>query len=113
MKVELICTVCPIGCHLSYEDGLLTGNNCERGHAFMMDEIVAPKRSVSSTVKVTGNIHKRLPVKTSMPISKDLVVESVKLLDTLELSAPIYIGDIVFKDILGTGVDFIATRTIL
>ncbi|MCL1830499.1 MAG: DUF1667 domain-containing protein [Oscillospiraceae bacterium] len=112
MKKELVCTVCPLGCHLVWEDGILSGNNCARGYTFMIDELESPKRNISSTVKIISNNHRLLPVKTSAPIAKELVKKAVRLLMDVELSAPIRLGDVVVSDIFGTGVDFIATRTI-
>jgi len=112
MRIEHICTVCPIGCHLVYEDNEVSGNQCIRGYNYMMDEIVSPKRNISSTVKIINSDHKRLPVKTDKPISKDLLIKAVSILYNIEVKAPITIGDIVALDVLGTGVNFIATRSI-
>lgn len=112
MRIEHICSVCPLGCHLVYEDGVVTGNTCDRGYKFMMDEIVLPKRNISSTVKITGSRHKRLPVKTNKPIPREKLVVAVEQLNDIEVTAPISLGDIILENILDTGSDFVATRTV-
>jgi CxxC motif-containing protein len=37
--------------------------------------------------------------------------EAVKALSDVTLTAPVETGDVVIADVLGTGVDFIATKT--
>ena len=112
MRKEHICTICPIGCRLAWEDGEVSGNKCDRGYTFMMDEVTAPKRSISSTVAVRKSTYRRLPVKTSKPIPKELTVEAVKQLMDVAVTPPVIIGDVILANVLETGVDFIATRSI-
>ena len=110
---ELICIVCPRGCHLKVDEEngyAVTGNTCKRGEEYGKKELTNPTRVVPSTVKIKGGIHRRLPVKTSKPIPKNLIFKAMKLLDTVEVTSPVKRGDVVYKDILGTGIDFIATR---
>ena len=38
------------------------------------------------------------------------VREAMKLLDAVELTAPVKVGDVVIENVLGTGANFIATR---
>ena len=49
---DLICIVCPKGCHLKVdeENGYkVTGNGCPRGAAYGEKELVNPTRAVSYT----------------------------------------------------------------
>lgn len=110
---DLICIVCPKGCHLHIDendDYKVTGNGCLRGEEYGKKELTSPTRVIPSTVKIKGGIHKRLPVKTDKPISKSLIFEAVKLLNDIEIISPIKTGDIVLSNILGTDVNFVATR---
>lgn len=110
---EMICIVCPKGCHLHVDENnqyAVTGNRCPRGVAYGQTELTNPTRVIPSTVKIKGAIHNRLPVKTDRPISKQLIAEAVQLLNDVEVTSPISCGDIILPDILGTGVNFIATR---
>ena len=110
---KLICIVCPKGCHLSVDeenDFQVTGNACKRGEAYAISELTNPTRVLTSTVKISGGIHRRLPVKTDKPIKKSLIFKAMRLLDNVELTSPVRRGDVVIKDILGTGASFVATR---
>lgn len=112
---ELICIVCPKGCHLKVDEEnnyAVTGQGCERGEAYGKKELTAPTRVITSTVKVSGALYARCPVKTAAPIPKGLIFEAMKLLDSVELKAPVRVGDIVVPDICGTGIPFIAARNL-
>ena len=112
---ELICIVCPKGCHLKVDENdnySVTGNDCERGAEYGKKELTAPTRVITSTVKVRGGLYSRCPVKTASPIPKGLIAEAMKLLNNVELQAPVRVGDIVIADICGTGLPFIAARNL-
>ena len=110
---ELICITCPRGCHLSVDDNLnVTGNFCPRGVAYAKAELTHPVRMVTSTVEVVSSSEARLPVKTKDPIPKELIFKVMEEINKVSVKAPIKIGDVIIKDILGTGVDIIATKNI-
>jgi len=112
MRKEFICVVCPAGCHLVWDEGVVSGNSCERGHAYAVNEMTAPKRNVSSTVILKGHhVHSRLPVRTSEPIDKALAVDAVRELDGLVVEVPVKVGETILGNALGTGVNFIASRS--
>lgn len=113
---ELICIVCPKGCHLKVDEEngyAVTGNSCEKGAAYGKKELTNPTRVVTSTVRVEDGEKRRVSVKTNRDIPKGKILEAVALLDTVCLTAPVHIGDVVLEDILGTGADFVATGTVL
>ena len=109
---ELIYIVCPRGCRLNVDEKALkvTGNFCNRGAIYGINEITNPVRVITSTVKIKNASLKRLPVKTSKAISKSLIFEVIKLLDDVEVTSPIHIGDVILKNILKTDVDIIACK---
>lgn len=110
---ELICITCPRGCRLSVDDNLnVTGNNCPRGEIYAKAELTHPVRMVTATVKIDSQTEMRLPVKTSQAIDKSLMFKVVEELDKVEVKAPIKIGDVIIKNIFGTGVDILATKNI-
>ncbi len=52
---ELICIVCPRGCHLTVDENngyAVTGNSCKRGEIYGKAEVTNPVRVVTSTVAV-------------------------------------------------------------
>lgn len=110
---DLICIVCPQGCRLRVDeskDYAVTGNRCPRGMAYGRTELENPVRTITSTVAVRGAMYPRCPVKTSAPIPKALIFEVMRTLDGLVLDAPVHLGQVVVRDVCGTGVDFVATR---
>ncbi len=110
---ELICIVCPKGCHLKIDeqnDYAVTGNECSRGATYGKEECTAPKRVVTSTVIVTDGVFPRTSVKTNSQIPKELVFKAMEELDNKKLTAPLEIGDIAVENVCGTGVDFVVTR---
>jgi len=108
---ELTCIVCPKGCIIYVaDDGKMKGAGCPRGEEYAGSELSHPMRMVTSTVKITGANLPRLPVRTSAPIPKKFMRDAVKLLDSVQVTAPVKTGDVILRDILNTGVDIIATK---
>jgi len=112
---EMICIVCPKGCRLSVDqqpDGeiIVMGNACNRGIPYAKKELTNPTRVITSTVKISGGIHKRLPVKTSIDIPKGLNFKVMEELSKIELQSPIKVGTVIIENILDTGANIVATR---
>ena len=77
---ELICINCPMGCQLKVDDSDLnnikvTGNTCKRGETYGINEVLHPKRMITSVVKV-ANRCEALSVKTKEAIDKDLIFKA-------------------------------------
>lgn len=114
MKKKLICIACPMGCHLEIDienDYKVTGNQCKRGEVYGKKELTNPTRIVTSTVKITNGLHKRIPVKTDGEIPKGLIFEIMKELESIELKAPVKVGDIVIENVCNTGVNIVTSRS--
>ncbi len=110
---ELICIVCPKGCHLKIDDNNnVTGNSCKRGIEYAISETTNPTRTITSTVKIENGTINRLPIRTEKPIPKSKIFDVMDYLNTITVSAPIKVGDIIVENILDTNVNIIATRTI-
>lgn len=111
---ELICIVCPKGCHLKVDENLnVTGNGCIRGIKYGIDELTNPTRMVTSTVAIENAHISRLPVATSNPIPKDKIMEVMEEINKVKVVAPIYVKDVIIHNVLDLGVDVVATRTLL
>lgn len=110
---QLICIVCPKGCHLSVDEEnefAVTGNGCARGAEYGRKELTHPTRVITSTVKIAGAAHSRCPVKTDRDIPKELIFQAMELLNGVQLQSPVHRGDVVISDVLNTGANFIATK---
>ena len=111
---ELICIVCPKGCHLKVDENngyAVTGNGCPRGAEYGKAELTNPTRVVTSTVRIQGAALPRCPVKTNGAIPKGMIFDIMKALDEVSLTAPVTVGDVVIENVCGTGVNVVAART--
>ncbi len=106
-----------MGCQITVElEGQdvksITGNTCKIGENYARNEVTHPERTVTSTAVVFGGDKPRVSVKTKSNIPKDKIADVMKEIDAAVVNAPIRIGDIVVKNVCGTGVDVVATRNI-
>lgn len=109
------CINCPLSCalELTEEDGEVlevTGADCKVGEKYAREEFENPRRTVSTTVKVQGGVLPLLPVVSAAPIPKTLVKDAVRVLSKVTVNAPVSDGQVIYPDILGTGVDVVASR---
>ena len=110
---DLICIICPNSCRLEIDgDYNVTGNLCARGEDYAREETQNPVRALTSTVRVSGAALRRCPVRTQAPIPKRLIPGAMRLLNDVDLEAPIEEGLIVVEDVCGTGIPFITTRSL-
>ncbi len=113
---EYTCIVCPVSCRIRVEEtseGLkVSGNNCKRGERHAITEHTDPVRMLTTTVVLHGANFQRLPVISTSEVPKRLLKQCLKSLYDVEVSVPVHCGDVLVKDICGTGVDVIAARTV-
>lgn len=115
-KRDLVCVSCPIGCAITVElddNGQVlsvTGNTCKRGDSYARQECTHPERMLTSTVKVEGGRLPVVPVKSAKPIPKELLFDCMTEINNVTVQAPVKIGDVVLENILGTGVNIVATN---
>ena len=114
---EFVCIRCPLGCNISVElDGAdiksITGNTCPRGADYVTKELTDPRRIVTSLVRVQDGKLPVVSVKTAADIPKDKIMDCIKVLKGVALTAPVHMGDIVVENICGTGVNIVATANV-
>lgn len=112
MKKEMICIVCPVGCHINVDTETLAvqGNACPRGAVYGKEELTAPKRVVTSTVKIKNALDHRCPIKTTAGIPKELNFKLMDELKKIELTAPVKRGDIIIENVFDTGVNVVVSK---
>ncbi|MBQ1998185.1 MAG: DUF1667 domain-containing protein [Spirochaetales bacterium] len=77
-----------------------------RGKKYAEDEVICPRRTVTSTVKCEdGGV---VAVKTRETIEKEKMFECMEKINSVVASLPVKIGDVILSDICGT--DIIATQ---
>ena len=116
MSKSITCISCPLGCHILIDkkgdEEILTGHECKKGEKYAIQEINNPRRILTTTVKIDNSEVKLLPVRSKKEIPKDMIIRGIIELSKINVEAPIKCGDLVYKNILETRVDIIATRNI-
>lgn len=95
---ELVCTCCPNGCALlpkKSDDGELAieGALCKRGIEFGLAELTDPRRTLTTTVRVSGGRYPLVSVRSTESVRKADLKALVKRLRGVALSAPVRCGD--------------------
>lgn len=111
------CIMCPMGCELTVtlDNGKfasVTGNSCPRGAKYAETEITDPKRMLTTTVRIKGGLLPLLPVVSADVLPKGKIADCAAFLRNVTVEAPVQAGDVVVSNILGSGVDIIASRNI-
>ena len=115
MKKEIICTVCPRGCHIMVEgdgDKVLSaeGYSCKRGLEYANTEYAHPVRILTTLVKIEGVENDLLPVRSNQPLPKEKLFDCMEVIRTAQVRLPVAMHDVIVADICGTGVDVVATK---
>lgn len=114
---ELVCIVCPRGCRMQIteENGSLqiTGNGCKRGAAFAESETRDPRRTICTTVRTAFPDVPVLPVRVSQEIPKNRIFDVMAEINRTTVRERLGRGDTVLENVLGLGVDVIATSNVL
>jgi CxxC motif-containing protein len=118
MLKEFTCIVCPNGCHIDVElddNGSIQsikGAGCRGGQNYVQQEITDPRRTIASSVPVTGGELPLVSVRLNRPVPKARIQDVMAQIRRVSLTAPVHTGDIVIADVLGLGSDVIATKDI-
>lgn len=118
IKTPLTCVCCPFGCRLEVEhEGntviTVSGNRCPRGAKYAAQELVDPRRSLTTTVAITGASIARLPVKTTAPVPKNRICQIARDIQQIRVQAPVSCGDVLCDAVDGdSGIQLVATRSL-
>lgn len=105
----ITCIMCPNGCEITYN---LEGGMCGKGPEYVKNEILNPKRILTTSIKVTGGSIPLVSVKTTESIAKERLLEAMKLVAEIAVEAPVESGHIIRKDFMEPGVNLIATKSV-
>ena len=112
-KTRVICTVCPLGCEIevtgSGADAGVSGAGCPRGVCYARDEAAHPVRILTSSVRVAGGAEPLVPVRSNAPLPRESIARCMEVIRAARADAPVAMYDVLVADILGTGVDIVAT----
>lgn len=112
---NITCIGCPLGCGIivSMKGSKvikIEGNTCKKGEAFAVSEATDPRRILTTTMRTSsGGL---VPVKTDRPVKKGMLFDLMKAVNNVTAKEPVEIGDVLIKDVLGSGADIVATGRI-
>ena len=117
MNGDIVCVVCPTSClvHAEWNETELLSIDraqCKLAWDYIESELFDPRRTVTTTVPVMGGDFPLLSVKTDSPVPKKLVLPVMDHLADVTANAPVNVGDVIVRDVLGTGSNIVATRKI-
>ena len=114
-----ICVGCPLGCEVTLtinDTGEVlgfAGNKCKEGEKYVLEEYQHPVRTLTATVLTDGSSQPLLAVRTSKPILKTTQLQSMQVIAGARAKPPLKMGDVVIPNLLGTGVDVVASSDLL
>ncbi len=109
-KKIITCIECPMGCSMiACRDGNeieISGNGCPRGKAYAQNEMICPRRIITSTVRaISGQM---ISVKTDKPVKKAEMFLVMQKINQINPKPPVKIGDILKENII-EDINLIAT----
>ena len=114
---DIRCIVCPTGClvHVENVNGelIIEGHSCKRGEEYAREEFVAPKRILTTTMRVKNGFLPLIPVRSDKPIPKDRLKDALKEIAQTVTNSPIKMGDILIENVLGLEINIIASRDLI
>lgn len=117
MKRTFTCIVCPNGCEIEAEYSgtqvlAISGNLCPKGADYVTQELVDPRRTIATSVIVRGGELPLTSVRLTGAIPKDRIFDAMREINKITLTAPVQIGDVVIKGLLGYDSDVIVTKNV-
>ena len=106
----LTCVLCPKGCRVTIDaKGETDGNQCPKGEEYARQEVHAPARVLTTTVKrADGSL---LPVKTSKPVPRERLIKFAQSLrEVVVPDTPLPCGSVLLRDPFGVGADVICAE---
>lgn len=118
MTRTFTCIICPNGCEITAEydpdmtDISIQGASCPRGKEYVRQELIEPRRTIASSVRLHGGELPLVSVRLDRPVPREIIPAVMKVLREQRLEAPVRIGDVVVEDILHSGSNVIVTKNV-
>lgn len=112
---KFVCIVCPNGCEIEAEfEGenikRISGNKCRKGEEYVVQELIDPRRTIASSVRIEGSFLPLCSVRLTNPIPKKDIFRVMEEVNKIHLKAPVHVGDIVLHNVCGLGSDVVVTK---
>lgn len=110
-----VCIVCPNGCtvEVQYEEQevlAISGNKCKKGAENVTQEMTDPRRTIATTVPISGAELPLCSVRLTKAIPKKDIFRVMEEIRKVSLEAPVTIGQTVIRNVCGLDSDVIVTK---
>lgn len=111
----VICIGCPLGCRVVVDLDRrgkvagMRGARCRQGERYVLKELKEPMRTLTTTLRTTDREFPLLPVRTSRPVLKTLLLDIMKETAGVVVKPPVKCGQVLVPDVCGSGADLVAT----
>ena len=117
MNKEFLCIICPLSCSIKIKSSKkkiisMKGFKCEKGREYVNKEFYFPKRTLTTTVLVKNGYIPLVSVRSDKELPKYLIFKAMEILKKKKVTAPVKIGQIVVKNILGSGINIVTTKNV-
>ena len=112
MNRKFTCIVCPNGCEIEVDyEGKdiknIEGEGCKKGK-----ELTDPRRNIASSVVLLNGELPLVSVRLTKPVPKAKIFDVMDIIKGIKLEAPVEVGDVVVKNIMGYDSDLIVTKQV-
>ncbi len=109
------CIVCPNGCTIETKSETgkeieVTGHKCKRGKEYALQELTDPRRTIATTVRISGAALPLCSVRLNRAIPKKDIFRVMEAINQVQLQAPVRIHDVVIRNVCGLDADVIVTK---
>lgn len=117
MTRDFTCIICPNGCEIHVEtegDQIrsIEGFHCPKGENYVRQEMTAPMRTISTSVLVEDGVLPLASVRLTNPIPRERIFDAMEEIKNVRVKAPVTMGTVVIKGILGYDSDVIITKNV-
>jgi len=114
---DFICIICPNGCEIRTDidkDTIssIEGALCDRGKDYVRQELTNPLRNIASSVIVNNGELPLVSVRLTRPVPKSRIFDVMEEIKKVRVDAPVKIGTIAIKNVLGLNSDVIITKNV-
>jgi len=91
----------------------IRGHQCDKGVDFAFDEVLHPKRNLATSVPLAGTADRMVSVRLSGRVPREMIFPILAEIAKLRPSLPVRRGDVLIPNVAGSGVEVLATRTMI
>ena len=115
-KDSVTCTLCPSGCQVTWDEGAqaFRGNRCPRGEKFARQERQAPRRTLTTTMRVEGGVRPLVSVRSRQSVARENLKQLCAAAGKIHVQAPVEEGQVLCRipEAEGQEIEIIATAAV-